>query len=464
MVKLLFFADLIDTVTERGRRLLALERGNWTVASSTPGQLLELSQRLLSIRGEASGVALARSILDGYFGLSREGRLAFLGALNDEFGPDTQRLDHALRRYQEDPGPESVRGIHDAAEPRRQELIRRLNMAVRGTRDLVRMRADMLDGIRSGGPLAQLDADFLHLFSSWFNRGFLVLQPVDWTTPANILEKVIRYEAVHEIQDWHDLRRRLEPDDRRCFAFFHPQLADEPLIFVEVALMQSMPAAIAPLLSPERAPIAAREATHAVFYSISNCQPGLAGVSFGNFLIKQVVEELKRQFSNLKTFVTLSPVPGFSSWLRRELHAANSAFMSESLKAQVAGLIASGNEKDADRGRSARDLLMPLAAAYLLKARLPNGKPVDPVARFHLGNGARLECLHWMGDTSPKGIAQAEGLMVNYLYDLDSIVENHESFANSGTIHASATVRKLLRPDRTPPGNVATPSNSRVHR
>ena len=261
-----------------------------------------------------------------------------------------------------------------------------------------------------------------------------MLQRIDWSSPADILEKIIRYEAVHEIQGWDDLRRRLQPADRRCFAFFHPSLADEPLIFVEVALTQDIPSSIQPVLADERKVLPAEEATTAVFYSISNCQPGLRGISFGNFLIKQVVEDLSRELPSLKTFVTLSPAPGFGPWLKRA--AADADGLGGDTTA-LARLGAPDWHRDPTIAEQLRPLLLGLAAAYYLEAKAKNGQPLDPVARFHLGNGARLERLNWLGDTSSKGLREAAGLMVNYLYDLNTIETNHEAFANQGVVAAS---------------------------
>ena len=341
--------------------------------------------------------------------------------------------------------------LHKAAEPRRQEVIRRLNLAPHGTEALVRIREELARHLKTHPDLEALDADFAHLFSSWFNRGFLVLRRIDWTTPANILEKIIRYEAVHTIRDWDDLRRRLQPSDRRCFAFFHPQLLDEPLIFVQVALAKEIPAAIGTLLAEDREPIAADQATTAVFYSISNCQEGLRGVSFGNFLIKQVVEDLKRELPGLNTFVTLSPVPGFAGWLARERANETSSLVTVQDRAALALLDQPDWNEDAGKREAVRAALIPIAAAYMLKAKTPSGKPVDPVARFHLGNGARLERLNFLGDLSPRGMKQAHGLMVNYLYKLDDIETNHERFADKGEVVAATAVRKLLRPDPATP-------------
>ncbi|MDP3716084.1 MAG: malonyl-CoA decarboxylase family protein, partial [Burkholderiales bacterium] len=271
---------------------------------------------------------------------------------------------------------------------------------------------------------------------SWFNRGFLQLKRIDWHTPAVVLEKIIRYEAVHEISGWSDLRRRLDPPDRKCFAFFHPTLADDPLIFVEVALTEDIPDAIAPLLADGRPPIDVRAARTAVFYSISNCQKGLRGVSFGNFLIKQVADELKRDFPQLRNFVTLSPVPGFVSWLKRAHPEAP----------ELQAIAQPGWHTDAALAEHLRPRLQALLTSYLFDAKTDLDRPADPVARFHLGNGACIEHVRWLGDVSEKGLRNAAGFMVNYLYDLDNIEANHEAHFKHGTIFASRQVRALREP------------------
>src|SRR6201996_999566 len=310
-----FFSDLLATISERGRTLL--QRGKPDDGKADADGLIELCEALLSGRGEASGTAMASEVLDRYRDLNAEERRTFFKALSQNFGPDRNRVNKAIEAWMAEPGDGNGGALHFASEPRRQELIRRLNRAPGGTADLVEMRADLLDLMNgdkqaSDKNLAALDRDVVHLLGSWFNRGFLVLRRIDWSTPANILEKIIRYEAVHEIGGWNDLRRRIDPIDRRCYAFFHPALVDEPLIFVEVALTEEIPNAIAPLLAEDREPVAVERARTAVFYSISNTQRGLGGISFGNFLIKQVVEELRRELPKLENFVTLSPVPGFT--------------------------------------------------------------------------------------------------------------------------------------------------------
>jgi malonyl-CoA decarboxylase len=320
-------------------------------------------------------------------------------------------------------------------------LIRRLNRAPGGTGELVAMRADLLKVLKSNKDLGALDRDIVHLLSSWFNRGFLVLRRIDWSSPANILEKIIRYEAVHEIRDWDDLRRRIDPADRRCYAFFHPTLVDEPLIFVEVALTEAIPGAIAPLLAEDRPMVAIDRARTAVFYSISNTQRGLGGISFGSFLIKQVVEELQREMPRLENFVTLSPVPGLMQWLKE----ASDVPVSEEGRALLAHLDTPGWFENAELATQLRGVLEPLAAYYFLKARSSKGRLIDSVARFHLGNGARLERIDWLGDLSPKGMRESAGIMVNYLYRLEDIEKNHEAYANQDEIAASGAVKRLLK-------------------
>jgi len=439
-----FFGELLQTISERGRALLA--RNRRVEASARSESLVELCEDLLSSRGEASGVARAREILGRYGELTTGPRIAFFEALSERFGPDPARMQAAITAWREKPSDATAAELHAASEPRRQELFRRLNLAPGGTAALVRMREQLIDVLDHRDDLTAVDDDFVHLFSSWFNRGFLVLRRIDWSTPAIVLDKIIRYEAVHEISDWDDLRRRIDPSDRRCYAFFHPALVDDPLIFVEVALTRDIPDAIAPILSPGREVMDTDKTRTAVFYSISNCQRGLAGVSFGSFLIKQVVEEICREMPKLSTFVTLSPVTNFTAWLARERGQENSAALSEADKALFAVLDDPNWWRDERTAAGLKDPLMRAAAWYFLRARTERGLPVDAVARFHLGNGARLERINWLADTSDKAIAQAHGLMVNYQYDLDDIETNHEAYAETRTVAASSAVQRLLRP------------------
>jgi malonyl-CoA decarboxylase len=435
-----FISGLLQTVAERGRALVGRRRESIGVE-----QLLSLAERLLTGRGEASGVALAQSILAGYAGLPPARRREFLVKAASRFGPDLAALEGAARAFSEKPDESRAADLLRKAEPKRQELVRRLNHAPGGTLALVRMREEILAGAEGDPALGAFDEDFIHLFASWFNRGFLVLRRIDWTTPANILEKIIEHEAVHAIDGFEGLRRRLEPRDRRLYAFFHPALGDEPLIFVEVALTDAIPGAIAPLLAVDRLELSPQAATTAVFYSISNAQRGLARVSFGNFLIKQVVEDLKRELPRLQTFVTLSPVPGFARWLEAERADERSPFLAADTRRALALLDRPNWSSKVAAVEALGRVLPALAANYFIHARTKSGRVVDPVARFHLGNGARLERINPLGDVSPTGLAQSYGLMVNYLYDLDQIEENHETFANRGEVVASAAVRRLAR-------------------
>jgi malonyl-CoA decarboxylase len=434
-----FFSDLLATISERGRSLL--RRADPEDGEGDASDLITLCEALLSGRGEATGTAMAREVLDGYHELDEDGRRSFFEALARDFGPDKEKLAEAIKAWQDLPGDGRGSDLHFASEPRRQELIRRLNRAPGGTADLVAMRSDLLTHMNGRNDLAALDRDVVHLLGSWFNRGFLVLRRIDWSTPANILEQIIRYEAVHEIRDWDDLRRRIDPVDRRCYAFFHPALADAPLIFVEVALTETIPGAIAPLLAVNRQPVPTDRARTAVFYSISNTQRGLGGISFGNFLIKQVVEELRRELPKLDTFVTLSPVPGFVPWLKQ----ATDLPLAEEERTILKQLDDPNWIESEPISGELREALEPLAAHYFLRARNSKGRIIDSVARFHLGNGARLERINWLGDLSPKGLRESAGIMVNYLYRLEDIEKNHEAYANDGEVVASSAVKKLLR-------------------
>lgn len=433
----------LGALTERGRALLS---GSGAEAAVRRGDLAQLAEQLLSRRGEASAVAHARALLAALALARPEARLDFFRALAERFGPDRFAVERAVQALPTAPG--AVDALHAASEPRRQALFRRLNFAPGGTPALVGLRAELLALLPQHPDLKPVDADFVHLFSSWFNRGFLVLSRIDWHTPAAILEKLIRYEAVHAIQGWDDLRHRVDPPDRRCYGFFHPQLVDEPLIFVEVALAREMPEAVAPLLDLSRPPIAPAAASTAIFYSISNTQRGLEGISFGNFLIKQVVEDLQRELPGLKQFVTLSPAPGFAAWLASERKNADSPFLDAPARKTLAALEEPHWADDAALAEKLRPVLLAAAAAYFLAAKNGQDRPLDPVARFHLGNGARLERLNFLADRSARGLRQSHGLMVNYLYAPRDIEANHEAYAEKGVVAAAGGIRRLLRPSR----------------
>jgi malonyl-CoA decarboxylase len=427
---------LWSSIADRGR-----DYANVPAASLPPDERArQLADSLLSGRGEASGAALARELVIALKSLSPDGRLAFCRHISTGFTPDETALRASVEAWLADPTPARAAALSDAAEPPRQELLRRMNQAQGGTAELVALRKDILGVLRSQKELAPLDSDLRHLFASWFNRGFLELRRIDWNTPAAVLEKLLVYEAVHEIEGWTDLRRRLAAD-RRCFAFFHPALPGEPLIFVEVALVQGLAGAVGPLLAPDTDTQAqearAKAADTAIFYSISNCQEGLRGVSFGNFLIKQVVEELKLELPRIEQFSTLSPVPGFRRWLDH-----NAPELDTKLDLEALADDATWETQAASAAFEAS--LTHFCARYLTES-VPGHGPSDPVARFHLGNGARLERINWRGNVSPRGLLESYGIMVNYLYDPDTIEANHEAFATGGVVARSAEVEALLR-------------------
>ena len=410
------------------------------------------TKKLLSQNGEMNGMPLARELIDRLETLGEAQLDAFFEHLSTALSPDPAAVLALAQAYAAAPGAAALIALVNGVEPPRQELLRRLNRTPGGTAAILRLRRALLTRLPAHPEWQALEADLLHLLSSWFNPGFLQMKRVDWNSPARLLEKIIQHEAVHAIDGWDDLRRRLQPD-RRCFAFFHPQLPEEPLIFVEVALLPEMPAHIAPLIDKASTPLAPERRRVAAFYSISNCEPGLRGVSLGNFLIKQVAEQLQRELPRLKTFCTLSPMPGFAAWL---LGTPDLAALPGTGKVVVRLAAARQRLLDATDGdlsrlqaartldaldESAQQALLSLAAAYLaLASPTPAG---DPVARFHLDNGARLERLDPRGNMSPKGLRQSFGLMVNYLYDLDRIETSHARF-RAGDVVRSRAVAGLL--------------------
>jgi malonyl-CoA decarboxylase len=436
-----FLQELLSSVAEQGRALLPKS----LFGADNGDDIEELSRALLSGRGEASGVAIAREVLDRYQRLDAGARLEFFRFLAADMQPNPDAVTEAAREHIEAPSDATLAKLQKALDSPRMEFFRRLHLAPAATPEIVAMRRDLLSLLPDESSLTPVDADLRRLFYVWFNRGFLVLRRIDWNTPAAILEKIIAYEAVHEIRGWDDLRRRLDPTDRRCFAFFHPSLVDEPLVFVEVALLRDIPDAIGDVLEEPHAEAPGKPPTTATFYSISNCQEGLKGITFGNFLLKQVVEELAREQPSLKNFVTLSPVPQFAAWLDKAARKDNHPVAGET-RALLEAIKRSGwpNADDADN-EAIETALMALAAHYFLVAKGFDGRPVDPVARFHLGNGARLERINYLADTSEKGLRDAYGLMVNYYYDPKDIERNHEDYANAGTVASSRAVRALLK-------------------
>jgi malonyl-CoA decarboxylase len=422
------FQDFLSGLVKGQRRLFS--------GASEPSVDFLLEQ-LMGNTGEVSAIVAARELLDMYKGLDDEGKKEFFFNIEQNFNTEPASVKLAFDTFDADPSSTNLNRLYRAAEPRRVELLRRLNQTPGATHDLVGMRKDLLGLLREHPELSAVDENFTHLFRSWFSRGFLLLQTIDWSTSAAILNRIIRYEAVHAIKDWDDLRSRVDRPNRRCFAFFHPALTDEPLIFVEVALSTEIPGSIDSILNDTAdEDVDPSKFTTATFYSISNCQPGLKNISFGNFLIKQVVQELKADFPSIKQFVTLSPIPGFKRWLDTDADADSVELLE--LKTEMRSL-----DIVADNVAEHEEAIRKLMLNYLLLAK--KGKyPLDPVARFHLGNGAQVHQIHGAADLSDKGLAQSYGAMVNYLYDLRYIERNHEQYVTEGKIEFNDKLKAAL--------------------
>lgn len=444
---------LRDAIADRGRELLKLGQPD------DPRRRPEaLCRALLEGQGEASSVALSREVLRDYAGMDEDQRLEFFRMLAEDFSPSPEAIEQATRRYLESRGDTELLQLFAVVEPPRQELFRRLNMAPQGTAALVRMRGDLLGMLRAHPELKAVDADLRHLLGSWFNRGFLQMRAITWQTPADVLEKLIHYEAVHAIRGWNDLRRRLA-EDRRCFAFFHPAMPQEPLIFVEVALVQGMTRQVQPLLDPQAPILDPASADTAMFYSINNTQAGLRGISFGNFLLKQVVEELRVEFPGLEQFATLSPMPRFAAALRGALEGKAEGIDQAPLEKvleehgdQLAEAAGTDEPRQAllhllgaplEHQDALREPLEQLALAYLVQ-RSGRGL-LDPVAAFHLANGARLEAINPFADTSDRGLRNAFGVMVNYRYEPEQVEANHERFVSEGVIAMSRPLSRARK-------------------
>jgi len=387
-------------------------------------------------------MAIAREILDLYTQMTLDEKSSFFRRLADEFNVDPDEIQGAAQAFAEHHDAARLGQLIHAVEPRRQELFRRLNTAPGGTATIVGMREDLFGPLSEHPDLQLVEADLQHLLSSWFNRGFLQLERIDWNSPAAVLDRLIAHDSVQPVHGWEDLRRRLARD-RRCFAFFHPALPRDPVIFVEVALVKGMASEVAPLLDRDGAPGDPNDADTAMFYSINNCHAGLKGISFGHFLIKQVVSELLRELPGLNTFATLSPVPGFRQWLTELQHAGGEGPLRAEDRAKLEALDDPGwltNEKAAARLRPA---LLRLCAHYLINAK-HGDSPIDAVARFHLRNGARLERLNWLADRSAQRLRESYGVMVNYVYDPATIVRNHEAYVRDHALVTGRKARALL--------------------
>jgi len=431
-----FAKNLVGSVADAGEKFLDSRRLRGTSMQT----LLKLCDDLISHKGVASGIALAREVVVRYSALSDKEKLTFFKELQRRTGPNLPEISKIAYEFAGNPTEDGLLELWKSIRPDRQKLFNRMNIAPNGTQAVVKMREDLLGFIPSYPELQSIDSDLRILLTAWFNPGFLILKKIDWDTEASVLEKIIQYEAVHYIANWTDLKQRLVAD-RRCFAYFHPALEDEPLIFVEVALPRGISSSIQAIIS-DNSDLNGNGDT-AIFYSINNCQRGLLGIPLGNFLIKMVVKQIAVELPSIKTFSTLSPVPGFADWLKEELHSGKSEFIPAKEKKILRMLDLGDWFADKKKCNELKKPLMEACAKYLVLVKRKN-KPLNAVARFHFGNGAQLYRINWMGNTSQQGIDESFGLMVNYLYDLKQIESNHEAYVKRGKLAVSKTIRSLM--------------------
>ena len=427
MPKSSFLNDILNNLLSRKNIFGNFYRGKDANDNFSVENLVD---NILNAKDEASANIFSEQLFEKIEGFNEVELIGFFNFIAQNLDINGEKLLVEVRKFNQDNSPDNLKSVIEGSEPKRIKLFSRLNSTDRGTNRLVKLREKLLDYLKDQPNLKRVDNDFLKLFKNWFNTGFLVLRKINWSTPASILEKVIEYEAVHEINSWNDLRDRLEPEDRLCFSFFHPSMQDEPLIFVVVALMDKKPESIDDVLSQDRDRLSKGGETKAVFYSISNCQNGLKGISFGNFLIKQVANAIRTEYPNIKEFVTLSPVPGFMTWLQLN----NNDFFNQ---LNDISLISKQDEF--------KDDILNNAIDYFFNSKRDDNMPNDSVARFHLGNGAILDKINFLGDTSNKAINSAAGLMVNYKYDLDKIEENHEEFFKNKNIVCSNEINSMRK-------------------
>ena len=426
MIKINFFNDLINSLFDKPNKKKSF---NFFSDKKKILSTRDFIDNVALAKGEVSALGYAEFLMQHCEKLDEKELIIFFKLMRENFDISSLELSKAVDEYKVNSNSENLIILMKFSEPKRREIFRRCNGISRGTIRLVNLRKRLLEILKKNPELKAVDYDLVYLFKNWFNRGFLILRPINWETPAHILEKIIAYEAVHEINSWDELRLRLAPKDRRCFAFFHPAMQDEPIIFVEVALMKNIPSKIQDVLEEKRDFLEPDEANVAVFYSISNCQKGLSGISFGNFLIKQVANDLKFEFNNIKKFVTLSPVPGLRNWIKNK-------------KPKFEMILE--KFKKSEQFLKVEPSLMNCAGNYFLNSDRSDGMPNDPVARFHLGNGASLEQINYLGDTSLNGLNLSGGLMVNYLYDLDKVEENHEAYTSENKLNISKNAKKDL--------------------
>ena len=429
--------DIISSIADVGKKIFKKKD---SIKKNDVGSIISLCDDLLSNKGAAFGITVAREITDLYQTLSDENKLIFFKKINEKYKASHSEVDEAINTYKKKQDDKNLFNLFRVAEGKRRELFTRMNMSPNGTPVILSLREDLIKQLKNNQDLTSLDNDLRYLFRSWFNPGFLKLEKITWETKAAILEKIIKYERVHHIKDMNDLKIRLG-EDRRFFSYFHPALDDEPIIFVQVALGKGLGKSIQELLKPTTEGNTKNDT--ATFYSISNCQEGLSRVTLGNFLIKRVVYEIQEELPHIKNFGTLSPIPGFRDWF--------SYLDSEKIKtiigssAENINFLKSSDLKIGDtRIVENKELMIKIVMHYLMNEKNRKGFPINDVSRFHLGNGALIDDINVNANVSEVGFKRSFGIMVNYLYELKNIEQNHENYVNSKKINVSDKLKKYL--------------------
>ncbi len=429
--------QIISSIADAGQKLFSKK----DIKKNDLDSIISLCDDLISHKGAAFGITVARDITELYQSLSSENKLLFFKKINDKYKPSFTNVNEAIENYTKSQNENTLSDLFKVSEGKRRELFRRMNMAPNGTAIIVALREDLLKILKDNKELSALDNDLRHLFRAWFNPGFLKLAKITWDTKAAVLEKIIKYERVHQMKDMNELKRRLG-EDRRFFSYFHPALEDEPIIFVQVALTKGLGKSIQELMKPSNDEKKTYDT--ATFYSISNCQEGLSRVTLGNFLIKRVVYEIQEELPHIKNFGTLSPIPGFSEWFTY-LEEPKIKSILANLKNQDVSFLRSQDLKLGDvRIIENKEALIKLVAHYIVNEKNQQGLPVNDVSRFHLGNGAIVEDIVINANVSEQGFKRSYGMMVNYLYELKNIEKNHEDYMNNNKVIVSDKIKKYL--------------------
>ena len=429
--------QIISSIADAGQKLFSIKN----IKKNDLESIMSLCDDLISHKGAAFGITVARDITELYQTLSPENKLLFFKQINEKYKPSFKKVNEAIENYTKSQNDRTLSDLSKVSEGNRRELFRRMNMAPNGTAIIVALREDLLKILKLNKELSELDNDLRHLFRAWFNPGFLKLTKITWDTKAAVLEKIIKYERVHQIKDMNELKRRLG-EDRRFFSYFHPALEDEPIIFVQVALTKGLGKSVQELMKPSSND--KKKYDTATFYSISNCQEGLSRVTLGNFLIKRVVYEIQEELPHIKNFGTLSPIPGFADWF---------SYLEESKIKNILGDLTNQNvsflkSKDMKIGDNRivenKEAIIKLVAHYIINEKNKKGLPINDVSRFHLGNGAIVEDIVVNANISETGFKRSYGVMVNYLYELKNIEKNHEDYMNNNKVIVSDKIKKYL--------------------